>query len=203
MLTTEQTRAMYQAAGLPLPIYKQTSPTGQRLAYDSKIGTIVHEVLAEVAHKIRFAAPRERMRMIDAATERRLRRFTDLGRGDKSRMRVTTLAGQYVRLYLPPTEATFIGAELPAGRGRTDLAWRGADGACWFDEIKTWRAADEVLDDATLDQVSGYIDAGIDAFGDDFVGVRVLPLGNQHRACLVAPTGEVRNLLAASGRVAS
>lgn len=197
-LTTTQ-REMYLAAGLPLPIHQKDGMDGrsprdtvERLSYDAKIGTITHDVIAVVADPARGLDLEGRAVLVEEAVASRIRGQRDLGRGDKTAIRVTGLVSQYLARFLPPDSAAFLGAEVAASGGRVDLAWRLPGFGAWFDELKTWRGTGEIFDDATMLQVYRYLDHGFDVYGDLFRGVRVVTLGNVHAARLVTPSGAIQ-----------
>lgn len=186
---------LYAAAGLPCAVYRRTDTpaTTQRVSYDARIGTLVHQVLANVAQPCQSADLVERTHLVDEAVHAEVR-GRDLGGGDKARLRVTGLVSQYLDLYLPPADATFLGAEVPVALGRVDLAWSHPDVGLFYDEVKTWRHHTEVLDEQTLDQVHRYLDAGLNAFGERFAGVRLLTLGNRGAALGIDPDGFIERL---------
>lgn len=201
MTMNDEERAKYLAAGLPLPVYKTTAvdsreprSTAERLTYDGKVGVIVHRVLANVVDPIRTLALDERVRLVESSVRSLTAGRRDLGRSDKTATRVTGLVGQYLALFLPSAEADFLGAEQSSGTGRTDLAWRLPGYGVWFDELKTWRGVGSVLDQATLEQIYRYVDAGAATYGAHFRGVRILPLGNAHAAAFVTACGDVTDL---------
>ena len=108
---------------------------------------------------------------------------------------VTALAARYARTYLPDERAVFIGAEEPIARGRADLAWFHPDWGYWFDELKTARNVDATLSPLTQAQVFKYLDAGLDRWGTEFFGVRLLFLGNEHRSLVLDASGDWRPLI--------
>lgn len=189
-------RAKYLAAGLPLPIYtrrdmKATDPrsTIERFQYDAKVGSFVHLVLGEVVEQCLALDAAERARLVTETVTRLTHGVAGLGRGDKANARIATLAAQYLTHFLPTIDALFLGAEVTVRTGRVDLAWLQPSVGTWFDEIKTWRGVGKLIDDTTLRQVYKYLDHGVDAYGDDFLGVRLIPLGHLRSACLVRPNG--------------
>lgn len=196
MSLTPEDRDKYLAAGLPLPIYtrrdmKATDPrsTIERFQYDAQVGSFVHLVLGEVVEQCLTLDASGRARLVNETVARNIDGVPGLGRGDKAHSRIATLASQYLTHFLPPRDSTFVGAEVGFHDGRVDLAWYRRDLGTWFDEIKTWRGVGELIDDSTLRQVYKYLDHGIDAYGDDFLGVRLIPLGHLRNARLIRPDG--------------
>lgn len=104
--------------------------------------------------------------------ERPMRRQPKAGR-----QRVAGLAAVYYRAFLPPADWTFLGAELPLGAGRVDLAWELPDARVVVDELKAIGYSDRLLAPETRAQVERYLDAGAERWGDRFAGVRLIALG--------------------------
>ena len=101
-----------------------------------------------------------------------------------------TSACKYLSLLLP-TCAEFIGAEVVLSTGRADLVWLLPDGDIFIDELKTARYLDA---EAAVAQASRYTTAGVEMFGDGFVGVRVISTTQERRSLLVTPTLSVQPL---------
>lgn len=101
-----------------------------------------------------------------------------------------TSACKYMH-WLMPTSAEFIGAEVRLTTGRVDLMWLLPDGSIFMDELKTSRYLDEA---AAVTQAARYATAGVDMFGDGFVGVRVISTTQQRRSLLVTPDLAVKPL---------
>lgn len=191
----------FARAGLPYAITSQgdadesqwarvARTTSERLAFDQKVGVLVHSILGALMDETRSATPEERLTATDRAIRQAIHGRRDLGRGDRTRARISGLIAQYMGLYLPPAEAMFLGADTAAGRGRTDLAWRLPGVGIWFDELKTWRNADALAEPATREQVSRYLDHGQAAYGNAFAGVRLIALGNTRASLLFPPLGD-------------
>ena len=195
-MTTEakQRREAFAAAGLPVPIYPSKSPgRHDGNAWDIRIGVLTHKVIGQVAPAAQWRERSEYPALV-RETVGQVVRDKSLGRLDRARTRVTGLTTQYLREFLPPTSATFLGTELAAGRGRVDLAWQHPKVGVWFDELKTWRHTQVGFDDATWQQVHRYLDAGITTFGDDFAGLRLLTLGNLRGCVVVTRQGLIQDL---------
>ncbi|MBE7325287.1 hypothetical protein IEQ44_11540 [Nocardioides sp. Y6] len=183
---------LYARAGLPQARYatSKASPTADRSSYDARIGSIVHGVIATVARTCQLLGFVERGDVVqEAVAAQTLGR--DLGRGDKARLRVTGLVCQYLDLYLPPADATFVGAELRLENGRVDLAWKHPKHGVFFDELKTWRHDKDALDADTLAQMERYLDAGSTRYSERFSGVRLITLGNRRAALWLRPDGQI------------
>lgn len=191
---SSQRRAAFAAAGLPAPIYT-TAPgaTYDGTAWDARIGILTHKVIGDVAPQAQWAGPEQYPTLLREAVGRIVKDKT-LGRLDRARTRVTGLASQYLREFLPPTRTEFLGTEFAAGRGRVDLAWQDPQVGVWFDELKTWRHSQVGLDEPTWRQVRRYLDAGTATFGDDFVGLRLLTLGNLRACAFISRQGLIEDL---------
>lgn len=186
---------LYAMAGLPRARYKtrNASPTADRVSYDARIGTIVHSVIGAVAGASQVLGLVERGDLVrETIQEHTLGR--DLGRGDKTRLRVTGLVCQYLDIYLPPAGTAFVGAELSVTNGRVDLAWKHPHYGTFFDEVKTWRHDKDTLDSDTLAQIERYLDAGLAAHGNRFSGVRLVTLGNRRASLWLRPDGQITPL---------
>ncbi|ROR90980.1 hypothetical protein [Nocardioides aurantiacus] len=197
MSAASKSRAAFAAAGLPVPIYKGPAPaTVDHTVWDTRIGVLTHRVIGEVAPHAQNIPDVTGTVMADLVRSTVARVVADrtLGRLDRARIRVTGLTVQYVREYLPPLGVDFLGTELAAGGGRVDLAWYHPAVGVWFDELKTWRHARAGLDTETWVQVRRYLDAGKTTFGDAFVGVRLLTLGNRRACITITSNGLIEDL---------
>lgn len=90
--------------------------------------------------------------------------------------RVVTAAAVYFRLFMPAVGWTFDGSELRGPSARFDLVWRSADGM-FVDEVKSGRVATRRDLAAVREQAGRETQAGAAAFGERFLGVRVVSLG--------------------------
>lgn len=187
-------RAMFAAAGLPIPLFDgKRTPTHDSVAYDAKIGVLAHQVIGLLAPTVRGLS-KDEQRTVVADTVAAAVTSRALGRLGKARLRVISMVMAYVNIYMPPVDATFLGAELVTGTGRVDLAWSLTGTGVWFDEIKTWRHQRVGLDTATWDQVHRYIAAGLNTFGDDFAGLRVITLSDPAGPVAIDRWGTVEEL---------
>lgn len=182
-------RAMFAETGMPVPLFDgKRTPTHDSMNWDAKIGVLVHQVIGQVAPTIGSLSPDDGRALVAEAVDRTVR-AKSLGRLGKARTRATGMVLAYVSRYLPPIEAEFLGTELVVGAGRVDLAWRLPGVGVWFDEVKTWRHQGVGLDRDTWEQIHRYTAAGQDAFGHEFVGLRVLTLGQVTGSVAVDPWG--------------
>ncbi len=94
----------------------------------------------------------------------------------------------YLRRFAPLPPWELLGCEFDTGGGRTDLAWRhSVTGQVFFDEIKTHNRPVNGLASSVVAQAKRQGEGGVQQFGALFAGVRVLPLGSLHAACLIHP----------------
>jgi hypothetical protein len=82
---------------------------------------------------------------------------------------------------------TLIGSEVPLGGGFADLVWKTPVGVI-VDEVKS--GAFDPFDRRLHKQVDRYVTGGFGRWGDDFAGVRVLPLLTPRKAMFVNHHGE-------------
>ena len=192
----EKRRASFAAAGLPTPLYSGAPvATYDGTAWDARVGILTHKVVGDVASQAQWGGPSQYPALVREAVGRIVKDKT-LGRLDRARTRVTGLTSQYLREFLPPPRAQFLGTEFAAGKGRVDLAWQDPELGVWFDELKTWRHAQVGLDDATWRQVRRYLDAGTTTYGDNFAGLRLLTLGNLRACVFISRQGLIEDLTA-------
>lgn len=94
----------------------------------------------------------------------------------------------YLRRYAPNSPWELLGAEFDTGGGRTDLAWQHSEtGDVFFDEIKTHNRPIGQLAARTLAQAQRQAAGGVETFGPQFQGVRVVPFGALHLMTLIHP----------------
>jgi len=138
-----------------------------------RVGALTHELIAELLEDgLRSPSP-ERI----SATAARLPGLADVGSYRMAvRQRILTSAALYFRLFMPPAEWVFEGAELRASRARFDLVWRSPAGVI-VDELKTGRSATRREIAAVREQAARETAAGTMVFGEQFLGVRVVSLG--------------------------
>lgn len=180
--------ALYAAAGLPRcgPIATRETT---RAAHEMTVGRLVHALVAELAEAAQMAPKSVVADMVEEAVLN-LAIVRSWGRADKLRLRVAGLVSAYFTHWLPPADATFVGAEMTVTAGRVDLAWAHPDVGIWFDEIKTWRNGSNPVDmPDTQDQLDRYLRAGTTAYDSQFAGVRLLLLGHQYGSMYVTQSG--------------
>lgn len=114
-------------------------------------------------------------RLIDANTNRRRAVAAE----------AVSLARTYLAQAAPTGAWALLGVEFDTGDGPVDVAWQHPDGRVFFDEIKTSRITGGQVAPSWMQQVHRYSKAGQAAFGDAFVGTRLLPLSAMRLARLV------------------
>ena len=187
--------AAYENAGLPHAIYSvEVTPTQERTTWDARNGSIAHSVVGELALVAQFVSLEARVELARNAVAIALNEQPQMGRRDKSALRILGLVSSYLSRYLPSPETLFLGTELSAGSGRVDLAWSSPAVGVFFDELKTWRHHTTMLDHSTNDQIHRYLDAGLAEFGDRFAGVRLLTLGHSGSSLAITRDGTVEPL---------
>lgn len=192
--TDPEVLAAFAAAGLPVPVYDEEDTAVQAWRRSaSLLGSAVHSVLACTVAAAQHADTEERRALVGAAVHNVVR-GRQFGRLDKARLHVSSVAMQYINLYLPEAEVDFLGAERTLGAGRADLLWRRSDGAIWADEIKTWRHVSTEPEEQAARQIALYLSGGVMQFGEAFMGVRVLTLGNRSRSVFVDVEGHASPL---------
>lgn len=112
----------------------------------------------------------------------------------KARAQVSSMAGAYLFKYAPGADAQYVGAELSFDGGRIDLAWFVPDLGVVIDELKTTAWVRLGVDAKMLEQAQRYREFGVAEWGDQFAGVRFLPLLNPSEARFVSPDGTVHLL---------
>ena len=160
-------------------------------SFDNRLGRAVNDVIARLVEYPLRPGSDEEQALIQWLVHDEVTGVT-FGRLDRVRARARGLVGQYDNLHRPPANAQFLGAEVAARGGRVDLLWKCRQIGIWADETKCWRhSPGRELDEETWAQVWRYMDWGIDTFGAEFVGVRVLLLGHMYDCLLVQRDGIV------------
>lgn len=103
----------------------------------------------------------------------------------KARATIASNANAYLTQYAPGPDANFLGAEIEVEGGRIDLAWFVPDLGIVVDEIKTVRQVHLRTDNPGIAQCHRYVDAGLAQWGDQFAGVRYLPLSHPADALFI------------------
>lgn len=176
--------------GLPRPVWPdKTEPTvtetGRRTS--AREGQQVHRIVGELAPLVGDISIAERNALVAQATRQAVNSKAD-GRLAKARMRVNSLVNCYFGLYFPPREFEILGHELNVGDGLVDLAWSHATGVL-FDELKTHRELRSMHTADIDEQLHRYRLAGRDLYGDRFLGVRLIALGNSRDSFTLLPDG--------------
>ncbi len=112
----------------------------------------------------------------------------------KARAQITSMAGAYLFIYAPTTDAQYLGTELAFDGGRLDLAWFVPDIGVVIDELKTTAWVRLGVDATMLTQAQRYREFGVAEWGDRFAGVRFLPLLHPHEARFIDQSGVVTRL---------
>lgn len=181
-----------QAVGLPVLGRSGNSAATDRLAWQARVGSVVHRVIGEVAPHLPSDNEADVRNLIHESVKRHARGYR-LGRPDRARAVVTSVVIQYLTTDLPKT-ARFLGAERPVAAGIVDLAWEHPTVGVFFDELKTWNHVPVPIDEATTAQLCRYLDAGIAEFGGAFRGVRLLTLRQRQHCQWYGPAGEITPL---------
>jgi hypothetical protein len=97
-------------------------------------------------------------------------------------------AAAYLRRFAPSSPWRLLGCEFDTGNGRVDLAWKHTvTNIVFYDEIKTTNRSVAALSQDWLVQANRYATAGRAEHGDNFAGVRLVPLGALHLMSLCLP----------------
>lgn len=99
-----------------------------------------------------------------------------LGNMRSARIRVASAVSTYLQRLRPLDGAEYLGAEIQVADGRIDLGWSHPTAGVFFDEIKSSQQSLIVRDKDTIAQCVKYIRAGLDLYGDNFAGVRLILL---------------------------
>lgn len=167
----------------------ETAPT-----FAAEVGTRVGLVIAELASNSRRNLGYHLGEVVLEATnavfvERPMHRQPKAGR-----QRVAGLAAVYYRLFLPPVEWTLLGAEMALGDGRVDLAWQLPDQRVLVDELKAIGYGDRLLTSDTRAQVTRYLEAGTERWGEGFSGVRLIALAAPYHSIFLPNVRERADL---------
>lgn len=144
----------------------------------SAAGQISHAVIAELLTR---GEPNVSVDVLDDMVRALGARRDASLNAKRVRALALTTAAKYLSL-LRPTCTQFLGAEVSLGTGRADLVWLLPDGDVFIDELKTERYLQV---DAAVEQASRYVTAGVEMFGDGFVGVRVVSATHERHSLLV------------------
>ena len=159
--------------------------------YATLVGTATHRVIAQLLPRVATTPPET---LLDEAWEHAGRLLARVPIGRRVRAARLTVSGG-TAVYLDCLRLgegwTLLGSEVRLGdAGIVDLAWRRADGAVVFDELKTTATRQlPVGDGPTLRQAQRYTEAGARLYGPAFLGTRVLFLSAPYRSWFVLPSG--------------
>lgn len=108
---------------------------------------------------------------------------------NRRRVLMLTAAGHvatYFRRYSPTSPWSLLGCEFDTTGGRTDVAWQHTEtGQVFFDELKTHNRPITALASETVAQAKRQAEGGDRLYGEQFAGVRVIPLGSLHVTSLI------------------
>lgn len=154
-----------------------TNKTNDDGRFDQIVGVLTHATIARVLTATESEIGGD-LPMFALARTREIVRNSRTGgipRNARLILRVATSTGAYLNRFMPGSEWSFLGGEVPVPGGRVDLAWQHSDGRVLFDELKTTKqnAPIGIQDQA---QIRHYAMAGQEMFGSKFVGIRYIPL---------------------------
>jgi hypothetical protein len=155
----------------------------EELARPGSEGAIAHAVIASLAAVHR----KPTLFQIKAEVDRALGRFAPI-EARAHRQNVTGVVHRYFSRCLPPARYFFGGTEFDLGVGRADLVWFDVDGLVLADEIKTGSPRSLRLT-TTLEQVERYRAACLAAWGERFVGLRLLCPCEPAASIFIRPDG--------------
>ena len=155
----------------------------EELARPTDTGRIAHYVISKLAPLGRHHALDD----IRSAARAQLREFGQV----ESRAHLQNISGlvhRYFSQCLPPAGYIFGAAEVELGVGRPDLTWRTSDDRVLVDEIKTGSPRNVELA-RTREQIERYRTACLDVWGERYVGLRLIAVGDTARSVFVSPDG--------------
>ena len=117
--------------------------------------------------------------------------------GRAHRQRLVGAISSYFWHHLPPREFLFHGAEVDLGSGRPDLLWASFRGEVLLDEVKTGNHR-TLKTRATTEQVERYREIACHAWGDQFLGIRLLSTSTPGKSLFVSADGSVTQLASTS-----
>lgn len=119
----------------------------------------------------------------------------------RNSMHVAGFAAEYLRgAARPRSPWVCTGSEEQTEGGVVDLVWQHPmTGMVFVDELKTTQTPRRVLDTAWITQVNRYAEAGAVLWGGLFAGVRLIPLGSMHLACVISADGRREPLVPTVG----
>ena len=185
MTSKRMTRSVPLEAPLP-PGVRRPPVTG--LA-PTDVGSLVHTLIAVNAANRAIRRDRHAARSVLLQQARSLVSGSNHNRRHSVASQALSLAIHYL-CDLAPSQAELVGVELPIGNGRVDVAWSTHKSrAVFFDSLKTTRVASGRPASSALSQAHLYLVEGLALHGRDFLGVRILVLGDPWAHRLLTATG--------------
>lgn len=146
-------------------------------------GAAIHRVIAALAPETRQPT----LAQIQAEINAELHRFRPI-EARAHRQNIAGCVQRYFLRCLPPVDFSFVNAEHDLGVGRADLVW--VDGAQYVlvDEIKSGHPRSLHLAQ-TQEQCDRYRLAGLAAWSDRFIGIRLLSVTDPEASLFCGPDG--------------
>lgn len=167
------------------------SPFERPPSYDREVGQRAQALFAEYGR--RGERPDGEALFDEVVAVLRCHPF--LGRRRPGPQRLATLTAVGLEL-MPPTDWTFLGAEVASRPGRIDLTWQSPDsflpapGVVLFDEMKAGAMPGHLTTGEVTDQVARYLRFGVRTFGSRFAGVRLVALSLPASSVFYRPTAD-------------
>lgn len=155
----------------------------ETLSRSSEVGVLAHRGIGRLLSEGAPATPHRIMALAKALVGE----FPEI----ESRAHSQLVAGamsSYFGNHLPPANWMFAGQELALGDGRVDLLWTTFGDFKMLDEIKTGASRTLFLS-KTREQVDMYRNAAIAAWGNKFLGIRLISTADPKQSRLVRPDG--------------
>jgi hypothetical protein len=152
-------------------------------ARSATVGALAHEGIARLLARGIDPTPHQVRQLVGELASQ----FPRM-EGRAHRQKLTASISSYFWHLLPPKEFIFHGAEVDLGTGRPDLLWVDFQGAVLLDEVKTGNhRALETSD--TYDQVEKYREIAVSAWGQQFLGIRLLSTSAPRKSLYVTADG--------------
>lgn len=153
----------------------------ETMARSMTVGALTHRAIASIA-AVTLEPSHE---LITTEANAGLTEFRPIEKR-AHRQNIAGAISAYFWHMLPPPHWLFMGSELHLGLGRIDLLWLHSDGWWLVDEVKVGHGT-ELGTRKTVEQVERYSAAGLDMWGDDFAGVRILTTGDPSLSIFAGP----------------
>lgn len=157
-------------------------------APNSSVGTLTHQVIADLLDRTRHPVSAE----VRRAVELRTPHVGDFSHARAVRQKMASLVCTYFWHHALPDVWRFIGAERDLGDGLVDLTFE-RDNNILIDEVKAGWDAELALARGAA-QTDAYVRSARRIHGHRFVGLHVLPLGRPDRAQFKADAGQWASL---------